>query len=558
MPTGTLTLALLALTTAAAPPDVVPMNSRNFQIPIHIAEGQRSKIKELILFASSDEGVTWNQVSAAPPDKDAFIFYAPSDGVYWFNICVVDSSGRREPPDIYKSAPRQKVLVDTLPPNLRIVAAERNGDEVMVTWEIQEERPDLATLKLEYRTSDTPSLLWTPVNITSSLSGQARFRVTTFGPLMVHMQMADQAGNIGESQLEVRARSAAASPYATNLTSVPPPGNTVAPPATPVPAPVTGMNSNWGTSPAPSYVTSTPAASYTRPAPSSGTAWDSASSAQSTSVRRNDAPGTPERTWGSNPPSTYPPARSSNPEPVNRYQPAVVNAGYSASPAAFTGGGRGSVEASAPVEITNSTQTTIDYEVTRTGPSGVSKVELYLTRDEGRSWEHYTEDVHPRPGSPLNVNLPGEGVFGLRLLVTSGAGLAKKPPQPGEPPQMRIEVDITPPIAKLNPPQPDPSRRDALILTWNASDRNLAANPITLQYAERPEGTWQNIAKELPNTGRYQWVLTQGVPYRVYLRMLVSDAAGNLGVDQTPEPVLIDLNEPEVNIKRLIKPQIRQ
>src|SRR5207302_9014600 len=108
MPTGTLTLALLAISTSALPPDVVSMNSRNFQIPIHIAEGQRSKIKELILFSSSDEGVTWTQVSAAAADKDAFIFYAPTDGLYSFNICVVDAQGHREPPDIYRSAPRQK------------------------------------------------------------------------------------------------------------------------------------------------------------------------------------------------------------------------------------------------------------------------------------------------------------------------------------------------------------------------------------------------------------------------------------------------------------------
>src|SRR5713226_4783609 len=125
MGTGTLTLALLALSTSAVPSDVVPMNSRNFQIPIHITEGQRSKIKELILFASSDEGVTWNQVSAAAPDKDAFVFYAPTDGLYWFNICVVDAQGGRQPPDIYKAPPRQKVLVDTLAPNVHVVKAER-------------------------------------------------------------------------------------------------------------------------------------------------------------------------------------------------------------------------------------------------------------------------------------------------------------------------------------------------------------------------------------------------------------------------------------------------
>jgi hypothetical protein len=71
MATGTLTLALLTLSAGAVPPDVVPMNGRNFQIPIHIAEGQRGKIKELILFASSDQGATWNETQVAPPDKAA-------------------------------------------------------------------------------------------------------------------------------------------------------------------------------------------------------------------------------------------------------------------------------------------------------------------------------------------------------------------------------------------------------------------------------------------------------------------------------------------------------
>ena len=35
--------------------------------------------------------------------------------------------------------------------------------------------------------------------------------------------------------------------------------------------------------------------------------------------------------------------------------------------------------------------------------------------------------------------------------------------------------------------------RDALLLTWNATDRNLAPNPIWLQYAEGPNGPWQTI-----------------------------------------------------------------
>src|SRR5207244_2486167 len=88
MAIGTLAVVLL-LASATPPADLVPMNTRNFQIPIQIAEGQRSKIKELILFSSSDEGKTWHEVAVATPDKDSFVFYAPTDGLYWFNICVV-------------------------------------------------------------------------------------------------------------------------------------------------------------------------------------------------------------------------------------------------------------------------------------------------------------------------------------------------------------------------------------------------------------------------------------------------------------------------------------
>ena len=105
---------------------------------------------------------------------------------------------------------------------------------------------------------------------------------------------------------------------------------------------------------------------------------------------------------------------------------------------------------------------------------------------------------------------------------------------------------------------PDPSRRDALLLTWSATDRNLAPNPIWLQYAEGPDGPWQTIAKELTNSGRFLWQISPNQPFRVYLRVIAYDMAGNGGQDRSPEPVLIDLSEPEGQIKRIIRPLQRQ
>jgi hypothetical protein len=200
--------------------------------------------------------------------------------------------------------------------------------------------------------------------------------------------------------------------------------------------------------------------------------------------------------------------------------------------------------------MTNSPQVTLDYEITKVGPSGVGSVELYLTRDEGQSWEHYADDADLRP--PMTVTLPGDGVFGLRLIVRSRAGLGARPPRPGDLPDLRIQVDTRPPVAHLEYPQVDPQRRDALTLTWTASDDNLGPNPITLEWAERPDGIWNKIVKDYSNSGRYAWVLPRDLPYRVYLRLTVRDLAGNVAVDESREAVSVDLHEPEVRLKGLI------
>lgn len=175
-----------------------------------------------------------------------------------------------------------------------------------------------------------------------------------------------------------------------------------------------------------------------------------------------------------------------------------------------------------------------------------------MTRDDGRTWFKAAEDPDLQP--PVQVEFPGEGVYGLTLVVRSRAGLGRQPPQPGEPPELRVEVDLTPPYAELYNVEADPQRRDCLILLWSATDKNLAANPITLKWAERESGPWQVIAAELPNTGRYVWKMPEHLPYMVYLRLEARDLAGNLAVAQTPKPILVDLQEPEVKLLDITPP----
>jgi hypothetical protein len=216
-----------------------------------------------------------------------------------------------------------------------------------------------------------------------------------------------------------------------------------------------------------------------------------------------------------------------------------------------------------PLQIIRDSKINLHYTVRDLGPSGLGSVELWVTRDNGQTWQpaggmqninpSTAADVKGVPGAvqlSLPVELPAEGVYGFYIVARSKANLGTPAPQPGTPPRLRVELDMTLPEATLYQPQPKPGHQDTLVLTWEARDKNLAPNPITLEWAERRDGAWQLIGKDLPNapTG-YTWQLPAGtvLPPRVYLRLTVHDTAGNLATAETPEPVLIDFKEPVVS-----------
>lgn len=189
------------------------------------------------------------------------------------------------------------------------------------------------------------------------------------------------------------------------------------------------------------------------------------------------------------------------------------------------------------------------------GPSGIGAIEVWATHDDGITWNltgTESPQANSAPGQQFSVNLPvaQEGlVHGFILIVKSKAGLGRQPPQRGDIPSFRVELDSTYPEATLFSPQPDPSRKDGLILTWKANDRNLISQPITLEWSEHRDGPWLNIAgMELPNTGRYLWQVPANAPPSVYLRLSVKDLAGNIAVAQTQDPLLVDLNVPEFQL----------
>jgi hypothetical protein len=509
-------MACVLLAPDAGPPETFYINQRSFLIPIGIKDpSRRADIKEVVLYVLLPDNKTWQPYGKAGPEKDGIPFSAYDDGAYLCKMAVINShTNKQEPADIYREGEAKRIVVDTVPPTIRLLSADRQGDEVRVSWDVQEPNPDWTTLKLEYQ--DVQGGQWLPAAVETPQSGQASFRVNG-SAVTVRMSMRDLAKNLSNRpELSIRTGGGIIAAGETNAGL--PPLPTGSHEATPAPLPPVNADSGWS------------------PAPPGGT-----------------APAVLTRTT----PRT-------NPDATEAPRPQVVAASGNTSPAPGAAvippqppAPRGPLP---PLRMVRKRQITIDYEVTKFGPSGVKSVELYVTRDDGRTWQRSDGDENISPptaadaqGSPsmkrsLTVDLPADGLYGFYLIVKSGAGLGKPPPQNGiDVPQMRVEVDTTFPQAELFEPRPHATRRDSLVLSWTATDNKFGPAPITIQWAERPDGEWHPIGGgELPNTGEYVWQVPATIPPHVYLQLRVRDMAGNESVAQTGKPVLVDLSEPEV------------
>ena len=171
----------------------------------------------------------------------------------------------------------------------------------------------------------------------------------------------------------------------------------------------------------------------------------------------------------------------------------------------------------------------LEYQLQDVGRWGVSRVELWGTRNGGKVWRRYSQDDDLR--SPLRVTVDEEGVYGFRIVAEGAGGMPAAPPQAGESPELWVEIDLHRPYAELTSIEPGSGNRaDQIVLHWRAEDANLEPRPVALMYSSRPVGPWSAIATNLENTGEYAWRVERHVPERCYLRLEVRDRAGNLGI----------------------------
>ena len=86
------------------------------------------------------------------------------------------------------------------------------------------------------------------------------------------------------------------------------------------------------------------------------------------------------------------------------------------------------------------------------GSAGLTRVELWGTRDGGRTWKSFALDDDKR--SPMLVRVAEEGLYGFSVVASGPADQPGRAPASGESPQVLINVDLTKPNVRIQGVRP--------------------------------------------------------------------------------------------------------
>ncbi len=488
--------AAFAQTPAAAnsPANKHYTKSRSFDLPVKMSQDDRLTLKEIRLYVKTPIG-QWALQESGSPFQDKFSCRAPQDGEYWYTLATVDRSGRMTPADLNAEPPSQKVVVDTVPPQIQVQTAPALNGELTLRCTVVDANPDLSTLQAVCRTNVGDI----PLDMVPNEPGVFRIKGAEMLRHPVIVTVRDHAKNEGMERVCIGDLVGAA------LSQAAPPG---------------GGSSEISAPPLPGKGPAEIAMQQDRPTlpPVTPEPFPIKTGAHGEGVVRTEFP-------PALPPETLPPRQQEQPT-----RPAISLPGKTLA---------------APHQLINTTQASIDYRIDHVGPSGVGKVEIYMTPDNGQSWHRLAEDMAKR--SPADVRLPGDGVYGIRIVVANGNGFGGKAPVRGDAPHCTVEVDTTPPFVQLRSVEVPPGA-GTVEIRWNATDKNFGSDPVTLHYRTRPDGPWQIIARNIKNDGIYRWAFPRDVGSQFFFKIEVADLAGNTSHALSSQPTTIDMTEPRATI----------
>jgi hypothetical protein len=475
------------------------MTKNAFFLPVNIDERARPGIKEIQLYVKEGPGGVWTLKEKAPPTQAGFNYRLTQDGEYWFNVVTIDLAGKATPPDVAKEMPGIIVVLDTQAPSVELKPLTECPEGICVQCEVRDANPNPSLTKFEYQTGDR---VWRQLE---PMPGRPEsFCIPRQAVLsgLIKVTCTDRAQNTASREFNLATMGESGVVHAVGRQE---------------PMAVT-QASNHEKPESPPHQTHVPP-----PPPSAATC---------------------EGCKGSATQPNLPPGAGNEVAFVPAKGPALATCQDNTPPCDASK----KPKAVAKWNMVNNPHISLEYRIEEEGKSGVGKLEVWVTKDEGRSWQILCDDPHRK--SPVEFDLPGEGLYGFRLVACNGRGFGAEPPRPGDAPEYMVELDTTKPQAELLSVKIGPPEDHACVdIAWQAIDKNFGPEPIDLYYSVQSHGPWTPIAKGAPNTGKYRWYLPMEIGKQAYVRLVATDLAGNCTRCESTEAVALDdMSRPRARI----------
>ena len=104
-------------------------------------------------------------------------------------------------------------------------------------------------------------------------------------------------------------------------------------------------------------------------------------------------------------------------------------------------------ETNAPVNFVSTKRFRLPFGIDSIDPSGVGRIDLWMTRDDGKTWNNWGTD--PDNKSPFPVLVQDDGRYGFRIVVQSKDGLAGLGPSSGDDADIWVNVDSQSPLVHI-------------------------------------------------------------------------------------------------------------
>lgn len=532
-----------AVENAPGLPEVVRTKHRSFAIPFRLPSSQDpnddASPQRVVLNVSKDLGATWSAAGETAPTAGSFTYTADVDGEYWFRLRAIDKKGRSrggEGPDI-------RVLVDAAGPRLAARLWKGSDGEIVCRYAAADDSLRLESLTLEYRGASDRG--WKSVAADAVLAREAPAHLVgeaiwwageKVDQLTVRIAVSDAAGNqtVKQFSLEPSDPGVDHSALAEELGLPPLPS----PDGAPMHAAASGRQDPAAQDPTTSVLARPDATGSPWAAEEAG--WQDGAPAPRAARKATAAGLLPRRSTAH--PATLPlpgDMRSTGQSATDDSPAFATQVGRQAAVA----GGENHAQAGQaeyrgrPLHFSGSRRFAWDYEVPAVRrTAGPLRAELWTTRDGGVTWQRAATDTDAR--SPIDVELPAPGLYGVRLELVADVPDAEAGPRSGAEPDAWLGIDEEPPQVELIAVDREEGG-DGLLIRYAARDPLLPANSVRLLYSPNAEGPWATIATAAANEGEHRWEPGRSVPARVYVRVEASDAAGNAGHAASDEPISV-------------------